>query len=188
MTTLQIAKLFKARRAGRGKWLARCPIHGRDRTPSLEIKEGKRLGVTIVGCYAGCDKLSVLEAVGLKLQDLFADTIPDREALRLAERIRSEGERRRSEARQKERVSCDLARKWEAVRNSLGLLLLQQPDDSKLASLFNHACDRSRNVPSTGYCETGLDIGMFPPLMPLAGITAQDVGRQIAKYLRLEAS
>jgi len=73
LTTLQIAKLFRAKRVGRGKYMAHCPIHGRDRNASLEIKEGRNPGTTIVGCYAGCDKLVILGTVGLTLADLFAD-------------------------------------------------------------------------------------------------------------------
>ena len=53
--------------------MAKCPVH-RDRMASLEIKEGKNSGTTIVGCYAGCSKDAVLAAVGLRLADLFADS------------------------------------------------------------------------------------------------------------------
>lgn len=74
LRTSEIVRVFKARRTGKGKWMAHCPIHGRDRTPSLEIKEGKNVGTTIVGCYAGCNKLDVLAAVGLTMCDLFAES------------------------------------------------------------------------------------------------------------------
>lgn len=73
MTTTQIARLFKARRAGRGKFIAKCPVHGRDRSPSLYITERKD-GNTGVHCFAGCDVRAVLGAVGIGLKDLFLDS------------------------------------------------------------------------------------------------------------------
>ena len=185
MTTQQIAKLYKARRSGRGKWMARCPVH-RDRMASLEIKEGKNAGSTIVGCYAGCSKDAVLAAVGLTMRDLFAGSMPDREALRLAERLRAEEERQRKAKRRREREAIDRARKWEACRDALGFLLIQRPEDSKLASLFHHACNMSRELPSTGYFDGDTDLrDVFPEHHPLDGITCQDVGRQVGRYLRL---
>jgi hypothetical protein len=76
--------------------MAKCPVH-RDRMASLEIKEARNRGSTIVGCYAGCAKVDVLAAKGLTLRDLFAssDWKPspemrqrwaDEERLRLLER------------------------------------------------------------------------------------------------------
>lgn len=186
MTTAEIAQRFRARRAGRGKWMARCPVHGRDRTPSLEIKEGRKPGTTIVGCYAGCEKDAVLAAVGLTLRDLFADAMPDRGALALAERIRAQEDRERKAKRRKEREAIDRARKWEACRNGLGLLLMQRPSDSKLASLFHWACEQTRDLPPTGYCDPQPDwSGLFPETHPLDGITSYDVGRQVGRYLRI---
>jgi hypothetical protein len=186
MTTKQIANLFRARKVGRGKWMAHCPIHGRDRSPSLEIKEGRNPGTTIVGCYAGCSKDAVLSSVGLTLRDLFADAMPDKEALALAGRMRAQEAREAKRRRQKERREIDRGRKWEACRDSLGLLLMQRPEDDKLASLFHWSCEQTRNIPSTGQTEPQPNwSGLFPTHHPLAEITAQDVGRQIGSYLRL---
>ena len=76
MTPQEIAKRFRARRAGRYKghpaWQAKCPIH-RDRIASLSITEPEA-GKVRVHCFAGCDDRDVLAAVGLTLRDLFADT------------------------------------------------------------------------------------------------------------------
>ena len=185
MTSQQIARLFKARRSGKGKWQAKCPAH-RDRTASLEIKEGRKRGTTIVGCYAGCAKADVLAAVGLTLRDLFADALPDREAMALAEKMREKEARASEERRRKERQAIDRARKWEACRDALGLLLIQRPQDDKLALLFHWACEQSRNLPATGCFEPGVDMsGVFPPVPSLHGVTAHDVGAQVARYLRL---
>jgi hypothetical protein len=73
MTTIQIARIFKARLVGKGKYSAKCPAH-QDRVASLEIKEGRKRGLTIVGCYAGCYQADVLAAVGLRQRDLFEDS------------------------------------------------------------------------------------------------------------------
>ena len=166
--------------------MAHCPVHGKDRNASLEIKVGRKTGTTIVGCYAGCDKEAVLGAVGLTLRDLFADTMPDREAMRLADRMRAQEDREHKAKRRKERGAIDRARKWEACRDALGLLLMQRPEDSKLASLFQWSCEQTRSIPPTGYCDPQPEwSGLFPATHPLDGITAQDVGRQVARYLRL---
>ena len=120
MTTEQIARLFKARKAGRGKWMAKCSVH-RDRMASLEIKAGKKPGSTIVGCYAGCDKVAVLAAVGLRLCDLFADTKPDREALALAEKMRAEAGRKRMAKKRQWRKAIEQRRCWKRRHLSLSL-------------------------------------------------------------------
>jgi hypothetical protein len=57
------------RRAGNG-YSARCSGHD-DRKNSLSI--GERDGKILVKCHAGCETESVLDAVGLKLSDLFSE-------------------------------------------------------------------------------------------------------------------
>ncbi|MHB1157127.1 MAG: YfjI family protein [Phycisphaerales bacterium] len=56
--------------AGRG-WSACCPAHD-DHNPSLEVSEGDD-GRALVKCHAGCTAQAVVDALGLKLADLFAD-------------------------------------------------------------------------------------------------------------------
>ena len=55
----------------RGGWLARCPFHD-DKNPSLSVsvKEGRIL----LHCHAGCITESIVEALGLKMADLFSDS------------------------------------------------------------------------------------------------------------------
>lgn len=185
MTTRQIVSLFKGKRSSKGKWAARCPAH-RDRAPSLIISERPN-GSTGVHCFAGCDLRDVLGSVGLRVSDLFADTKPDREALKLAEKMRRQAEAQRQEQRRIERWKIDNARKWEACRNALGFLLMQNPGDDRLFSLFNHSCNMTRDLPPTGFAEPSvIQRGeFFPHHHPLDGITAQDVGRQVAAYLKL---
>lgn len=56
--------------------LAFCPAHddGRGRGLSVSAREGKIL----VHCFAGCTARAIVEAVGLRLGDLFADEGPAR--------------------------------------------------------------------------------------------------------------
>jgi hypothetical protein len=58
-----VGRLQGVRRAGEGRWSARCPIH-EDRSPSLLIEEHReRPGEPFVLCRAGCDFRSILEAL-----------------------------------------------------------------------------------------------------------------------------
>ena len=52
-----------------GKYMARCPAHD-DRGPSLSIGEGDR-GSVLIHCFAGCEPVAIMNAVGLELSDLF---------------------------------------------------------------------------------------------------------------------
>lgn len=62
-------RLGGVRKTGRGKWIARCPAHD-DRSPSLGIAEGND-GTVLVQCYAGCTQYEVVDALGLRMFDLF---------------------------------------------------------------------------------------------------------------------
>ena len=69
-----LGRLDGVRRSGHG-YKARCPHPGHgnghgDRNPSLEIKEGSD-GRVLIHCFADCDTKGVVEAVGLKMSDLF---------------------------------------------------------------------------------------------------------------------
>lgn len=68
MTAQEVAKALNARRAGKGKWSAKCPCH-KDRLASLSIWEGKT--AVMLNCFAGCDKKSILASVGIGFKDLF---------------------------------------------------------------------------------------------------------------------
>lgn len=69
-----LARLEGVRNSGRG-WIARCPAHP-DRSASLSIAEG-RDGRALVKCFAGCEVLAVVQAVGLEVADLFPQRIAD---------------------------------------------------------------------------------------------------------------
>ncbi|QPD06399.1 MAG: hypothetical protein Nkreftii_004173 [Candidatus Nitrospira kreftii] len=59
---------------GAGKWSAKCPAH-KDRTPSLSIREGER--AVLVKCWAGCSLEAIASRLGIKLKDLFFDSLAD---------------------------------------------------------------------------------------------------------------
>lgn len=189
MTGSQIARMLHGKRAGKG-WQCKCPnailhAHG-DRSRSLSVREID--GWVRFKCFAGCSREDILGAMGLSVRDLALNALPDRDAIRLAEKMRAEAERNRRESRRREREAIDRARKWEACLNALGKLLMWAPGDDKLALLFHHACNMSRNLPPTGFCDPPhFQPGdVFPHFHPLDGITAQDVGAQVAAYLHLE--
>lgn len=55
-----LERLEAVRRSGRGRWMARCPVH-EDWTPSLAVTESDaRPGEAVVHCFAGCDWRDVM--------------------------------------------------------------------------------------------------------------------------------
>lgn len=68
-----LSKLDKPKRNGSGKWIACCPAHD-DSSPSLQISEREN-GSVGIHCFAGCETPSVVEALGLGMGDLFADSL-----------------------------------------------------------------------------------------------------------------
>jgi len=69
MIDLITSKLEKLRPHGHGRWMACCPAH-EDKSPSLAITE-LRDGRILIKCFAGCEILDVLSAIGLTMSDLF---------------------------------------------------------------------------------------------------------------------
>lgn len=57
--------------AGQDRWIAHCPAHA-DKDPSLTIRAMPD-GRVLMHCFAGCEPLEVLEAVGLAFTDLFPE-------------------------------------------------------------------------------------------------------------------
>jgi hypothetical protein len=50
-------------------WIATCPAHA-DKTPSLSIGVGQE-GQILLRCFAGCTPEAIVEALGLRMPDLF---------------------------------------------------------------------------------------------------------------------
>jgi|UniRef100_UPI004048798A putative DNA primase/helicase len=62
-----LSRLHKVRQSG-NSWTALCPAH-EDKQPSLSISTGAQ-GV-LLKCFAGCETSAVVDALGLRMRDLF---------------------------------------------------------------------------------------------------------------------
>lgn len=145
------AELVNARRAGRGRWAARCPAH-EDGSPSLSISEG-RDGRVLLNCFAGCSLTSILEALNLSIRDLFAGEPPTREQ----KAFHAQREQERASERKREREihqrASDRVKRFDAVNRSLAAKLAHTPDDAPdgdaLSRLFHESLDKLRNAQSS---------------------------------------
>lgn len=54
-----------------GYYMARCPVHD-DHEASLKIQEGSTQPV-VLHCFAGCDSEAILEAIGLRIDDVLQE-------------------------------------------------------------------------------------------------------------------
>ena len=63
-----LERLDGVRRAGDGRWRARCPSH-KSQGASLAIAESD--GRALLFCHAGCEVEAVLATIGLALSDLY---------------------------------------------------------------------------------------------------------------------
>ena len=70
-----LSNLQNVRPTGSMRWVARCPTHA-DRRPSLAVRELDD-GRLLIHCFAGCEVVSVLDAIGLSLTDLFPERLGD---------------------------------------------------------------------------------------------------------------
>ena len=95
-----LSRLQGVRREGR-QFKAICPAHA-DGTPSLSVRLGER-GV-LLKCYAGCTHAEVIEAIGLRAQELFYDYDPERREQSAM------GERARERERESEQEPVGLTR------------------------------------------------------------------------------
>lgn len=69
MTAEDFARLMNARRSGHNGWNAYCPVHG-DHNASLHIAAGNKC--VLVKCMSqGCAVKDIVEAVGLRMSDLW---------------------------------------------------------------------------------------------------------------------
>jgi hypothetical protein len=64
-----LARLEGVTPTAEGQFMARCPAH-HDRKPSLSVGVGKG-GKVLVKCFAGCPAERIVEALGMKMCDLF---------------------------------------------------------------------------------------------------------------------
>lgn len=71
---LLLSRLNKVRARGRDQWTACCPAHA-DKTPSLAVRELPD-GRVLVKDFGGCELTAILDAVGLKVADLYPEHVP----------------------------------------------------------------------------------------------------------------
>ena len=71
MTTSEILSRLEGVKGRDGQWIARCPAHS-DKKQSLSISEGKG-GKTVLHCHAGCGVESIVQALGITMNDLFTE-------------------------------------------------------------------------------------------------------------------
>jgi len=64
-----LPRLDKLRQTGTNRWVACCPAHD-DHNPSLSISETDD-GTVLLHCFPGCPTQAVVDAMGLKMRDLF---------------------------------------------------------------------------------------------------------------------
>jgi hypothetical protein len=64
-----LEQLSRVRKTKDG-WIASCPAH-EDKSPSLSVGVGQE-GQILLRCFAGCTPESIVEALGLRMADLFA--------------------------------------------------------------------------------------------------------------------
>ena len=76
MTVHDILPRLENVKGGGGQWSARCPAH-EDKQNSLSIASGSD-GRVLFNCHAGCDTASIVAALGLTVNDLFAGEKPRR--------------------------------------------------------------------------------------------------------------
>jgi hypothetical protein len=145
LTAEAIADLLRARLAGRGRWMARCPSHD-DRSASCSIRDGAA-GHVLIHCFAGCSTEAVLEAAGLRMADLFAGPPPTPEQARDAALVRARQDAEALQARHEHRRLADRYRKLQAVWEAIAARLARMPDGAEsdaMAKLFHSTLEKIR--------------------------------------------
>ena len=69
---LQLLEPQRKHQDSQGSWICRCPAHD-DSTESLHVKLGRNKygkDIILVKCFAGCDRESIVRALGLTMKDL----------------------------------------------------------------------------------------------------------------------
>lgn len=79
-TSQLLERLDGVKEGASGKWRAKCPAHDSSGL-SLAIGEGDNGGI-LLHCFAGCDAVDVVSAIGLSLSDLFPDSDPARKPIK----------------------------------------------------------------------------------------------------------
>ena len=99
-----VSSLHNVKKRGRNQWLCSCPAHADD-DPSLAVTTTAN-GKILLKCFAGCSALEVVDAMGLKLEDLFPDAYEEN-PMAFAKREMA--------AREKEKDKIEYARNYLAI-------------------------------------------------------------------------
>ena len=73
MTTEELLRYFKGVKKNGSGWKAICPCHN-DRQASISIIKGDKK--PLIKCHAGCDYRDIINAIGLKPQDIYYEDRP----------------------------------------------------------------------------------------------------------------
>lgn len=76
MNANEFAAILHAKRIGRGKWSALCPVHehdGRKHSRSLSIGEGSKTPIVFRCMSLGCSQESILAAMNLSWKDILGE-------------------------------------------------------------------------------------------------------------------
>lgn len=144
MSTTEVARMLKAKRIGKNKWRASCPIHGGRYSGPVFITNGKDGGVWM-HCFGGCTQEQLLYALGLKWSDLLASSPIDPEIQRqiaMAEAKHRAEKDHRTSLLWLARTSVEF---WHTRSQQVGASLAQWPDE-KLARDFHHALYMERRA------------------------------------------
>lgn len=85
MIDLVLERVQKARKVSADSYMACCPAHD-DKSPSMRITQ--RDGRVLIHCMAGCTPDDILDAIGLKWNDLYEDKWDAAKAAAFAQKTR----------------------------------------------------------------------------------------------------
>lgn len=66
-------KLQKVRKMGKDSWICSCPAH-QDKSPSMTVRK-TATGKILIHCFGGCTPQEILDAIGLKFEDLYPEPL-----------------------------------------------------------------------------------------------------------------
>lgn len=144
MTASGLAAFLNARRAGIGRWMARCPAH-EDGSPSLSIREG-RDGRVLLYCFAGCALTAILKSLSFTPRDLFTGESLSAQQRALLARERGVRDAQLDRERRAGREARERVWKLEAIKDALGGKLMRSPESDELDRLYRLALDRLRDA------------------------------------------
>ncbi len=124
------------RQIGPDRWIARCPAHD-DRNPSLSITQVSDRA--LLKCWAGCEALEVVSAIGLSLADLFDSRRTTQQDLESEHQHRAAAGLERWRRRNLTAV-CETLRHMDRLAENAAADLAIDPDSEAAWSALSTAC------------------------------------------------